>query len=64
MKYIPYVIFGLLATVYAVRTIRKALNEPPDEERCYDSYDAMAADGVEPEWDPNEWDPWVDGPRG
>ena len=46
------------------RTAKKALNEPPDEERYYTSYDAMDADGVEPGWDPEEWDPWVDGPRG
>ena len=58
-------IFAVIGIGYWLyRTAKKALNEPPEEERCYSSYDAMAADGVEPEWDPEEWDPWVDGPRG
>ena len=64
MKAIPYIIFGICVTIYVRYVVRKALNDPPEEERYYTSYDAMAADGVDPEWDTEEWDPWVDGPRG
>ena len=47
MKYIPYVIFGLLATVYVRYVIRKALNDPPEEFRVYDGPASAEADGVE-----------------
>lgn len=52
MKAIPYIIFGILATVYVRYVIRKALNDPPDEERVYESHAAAIMDGAA---DDDEW---------
>lgn len=52
MKAIPYIIFGLCATIYVRYVVRKALNEPPDEERVYDSHAAAIMDGAA---DDDEW---------
>lgn len=51
-KAVPYIIFGVFAAYYAYRTIRKALNEPPEEERCYSSSVAAIIDGAnqDEEW--------------
>lgn len=52
MKAIPYIIFGLLATIYVRYVVRKALNDPPEEERVYDSNAAAIMDGAA---DDDEW---------
>ena len=44
MKVIPYVIFGLAAAYYAYRTVKEALDSPPEETRQYDSYTAEVLD--------------------
>ena len=44
MKVLPYVIFGLVAAAYAYKTVKDALNSPPDETRQYDSYTAEVLD--------------------
>lgn len=44
MKVLPYVIFGLVAAAYAYRTVKEALNSPPEETRQYDSYTAEVLD--------------------
>lgn len=52
MKTIPYIIFGIAAAYYAYRTVKKALQNPPDETRYYSSFDAAIADGADPD---EEW---------
>ena len=52
MKAIPYIIFGLLATIYVRYVVRKALSEPPDEERCYSSPEAAIIEGAD---DDDDW---------
>ena len=54
MKVIPYVIFGILAAAYAYRTVKQALNDPPEETRQYDSYTAEVLDSE---------DSWFDCPE-
>lgn len=44
MKILPYVIFGIFAAAYAYRTVKKALSDPPEETRQYDSYTAEVLD--------------------
>ena len=50
-KAIPYIIFGFAAAYYAYRTVKKALQEPPDETKYYSSFDAAIADGADPDDD-------------
>lgn len=52
MKTIPYIIFGFVAAYYAYRTVKKALQNPPDETRYYSSFDAAIASGADPD---EEW---------
>lgn len=52
MKAIPYIIFGICATIYVRYVVRKALNDPPEEERVYDSNAAAIMDGAA---DDDEW---------
>lgn len=52
MKYVPYIIFGIAAALYVRHTIRKALSEPPDEQRVYESPEAAYIDGAA---DDGEW---------
>ena len=61
MKAIPYIIFGICATIYVRYVIRKALNDPPDETKYYSSTDAAIADGASAD---DEW-LWsdLDGPQ-
>lgn len=60
-KAIPYIIFGVAAAYYAYRTIKKALEDPPDETKYYSSTDAAIADGASAD---DEW-LWsdLDGPQ-
>lgn len=51
-KALPYIIFGAAAAYYAYRTIRKALEDPPDETKYYSSTDAAIADGASAD---DEW---------
>ena len=44
MKALPYVIFGLVAAAYAYKTVKDALNSPPEETREYDCYAAEVLD--------------------
>lgn len=44
MKYIAQALVGLGVAIYAYRTIKAALNEPPEETRQYDSYTAEVLD--------------------
>ena len=44
IKYIARALFGLGVAIYAYRTIKAALNEPPEETREYDSYTAEVLD--------------------
>lgn len=44
MKYIAQALIGLGVALYAYRTIKAALNEPPEETRQYDSYTAEVLD--------------------
>jgi len=44
MKVLPYVIFGLAAAYYAYKTVKDALNSPPEETREYDCYAAEVLD--------------------
>lgn len=61
MKYIPHIIAGLFITAYLVRTVRKAINEPEEEERCYSSSVAAIMDGAMSEDDDDNWyDDWVE----
>lgn len=60
MKYLPHIIAGLCITAYLVRTVRKALEDPEEEERCYSSSVAAIMDGaadVDDEWllEPEDW---------
>lgn len=50
MKAIPYIIFGICATIYVRYVVRKALNDPPEEERIYSSETAVMLDDEEG-WD-------------
>lgn len=50
-KAIPYIICGIGVAYYAYRTIRKALNDPPDETKYYSSFDAAIASGADPDDD-------------
>lgn len=54
MKYIAQALIGLGVAIYAYKTIKAALNEPPEETREYDSYAAEVMD--------NE-DSWFDYPE-
>lgn len=61
MKAIPYIIFGICATIYIRYVVRKALNEPPEEERCYSSSVAAIMDGAMSDDDDDNWyDDWVE----
>lgn len=51
-KVIPYIIFGAAAAYYAYRTVKKALQDPPDETRYYESFNAAIASGADPD---DEW---------
>jgi len=55
MKAIPYIIFGICATIYVRYVVRKALDEPPEEERCYSSSVAAIMDGAMSDDDDEEW---------
>ena len=44
MRYIAQALIGLGVAIYAYRTIKAALNEPPEETRQYDSYTAEVLD--------------------
>ena len=55
MKYIPHIIAGLFITAYLVRTVRKALEDPEEEERCYSSSVAAIMDGAMSDDDDEEW---------
>ena len=52
MKAIPYIIFGICVTIYVRYVVRKALNDPPEEERVYESHVAAIMDGAA---DDDEW---------
>ena len=52
MKYIPYIIFGICATIYIRYVVRKALDEPPEEERVYTSPEAAIIEGAD---DDDDW---------
>lgn len=52
MKAIPYIIFGICVTIYVRYVVRKALNDPPEEERVYGSHAAAIMDGAA---DDDEW---------
>lgn len=54
MKYIAQALIGLGVAYYAYRTIKAALNEPPEETRQYDSYTAEVLDSE---------DSWFDFPE-
>lgn len=51
-KAIPYIIFGVAAAYYAYRTVKKALEDPPDETKYYSSTDAAIIDGASAD---DEW---------
>ena len=57
VQVLPYVIFGLVAAAYAYKTVKDALNDPPEETREYDCYAAEVLDS-EDSWFDN--DPEVD----
>ena len=52
MKAIPYIIFGICATIYVRYVIRKALNDAPEEERIYTSPEAAMIEGAD---DDDDW---------
>lgn len=54
MKYIAQALVGLGVAIYAYRTIKAALDEPPEETRQYDSYTAEVLDSE---------DSWFDCPE-
>lgn len=54
MKYILRALFGIGVAIYAYRTIKAAIDEPPEETREYDCYAAEVLD--------NE-DSWFDYPE-
>ena len=60
-KAIPYILFSVVAAYYVYRTIKKALEDPPDETKYYSSTDAAIADGASAD---DEW-LWsdLDGPQ-
>lgn len=49
MKYIAQALLGLGVAVYIYRTVKKALNEPPEETRVYSDYAAQVLD-LEDSW--------------
>lgn len=44
MKYIAQALIGIGVALYAYKTIKAALNEPPEETRQYDCYAAEVLD--------------------
>lgn len=44
MRYIAQALIGLGVAIYAYKTIKAALNEPPEETREYDCYAAEVLD--------------------
>lgn len=51
-KAVPYIIFGFAAAYYIYRTVKKALEDPPDETKYYSSTDAAIIDGASSD---DEW---------
>lgn len=51
-KAIPYIIFGAGVAYYFYKTIKKALEDPPDETKYYSSTDAAIIDGASAD---DEW---------
>lgn len=54
MNYIAKALIGLGVAIYAYRTIKAAIDEPPEETRQYDSYTAEILDSE---------DSWFDCPE-
>ena len=58
VKVVVHILAAIGIGYWLYRTAKKALNEPPEEERCYSSSVAAIMDGAMSE-DDNWYDDWV-----